>query len=229
MSRATPFARLALGAAASFVPASGAIVVFDISPDVLGPLDGSYGGVHVGALNFSNGSFAPGNSSFTLESDYYFVNFIGGAVRTAVNSNNSMSETRFSLFSANDIIGSSTAFSADSLAINRTNELSLGTLYLALKLTDGQSVHYGWFEITTAPVGYENSNRQITYTRFAFNDVAGQSILAGQTAPVPEASTLGMVGGLFGLVAAAHVRRRRVQQAAASDRFLALAAGEKLN
>jgi hypothetical protein len=38
-----------------------------------------------------------------------------------------------------------------------------------------------------------------------------------------------LVGGLFSLVAAAHVRRRRQQKAAASDKFLALAAGEKLN
>jgi len=94
--------------------------------------------------------------------------------------------------------------------------------YIGLKMTIGGNDHYGWFEIV-------GDGENLVLTRFAFNNVAGQSILAGQTTAVPEASTLGLVGGLFGLVAAAHVRRRRAKQAAASDKFLALAAGEKLN
>jgi hypothetical protein len=103
-----------------------------------------------------------------------------------------------------------------------------GIVYLGLKLTNGTDIHYGWFEFNSTD-GQAFLEHQFTFTRFAFNDVAGQSILAGQTTAIPEASTLGLVGGLFGLVAAAHVRRRKFKQAAASDKFLALAAGEKLN
>jgi hypothetical protein len=107
-----------------------------------------------------------------------------------------------------------------------------GIVYLGLVLVQYYQgipeFNYGWFEInsTDNPL---NGAHVFTFTRFAFNDVAGQSILAGQTTAIPEASTLGLVGGLFGLVAAAHVRRRKLKQAAASDKFLALAAGEKLN
>lgn len=230
MSNSASLSRLALGVAATASSASGAIVVFDINPDIVVNPSYTPAGVQVGALNFSNGSFVAGNSSFTFENDYYFLNFTGGPnVRTASNSNNSMNEVRFALFSANDVIGPATAFSTNASEYNRPEEIPAGFHYLALKLTDGQSIHYGWFEFSAAPVGFEGYNRTITYSRFAFNDVAGQSILAGQTTAVPEASTLGLVGGLFGLVAAAHVRRRKLKQAAASDKFLALAAGEKLN
>jgi hypothetical protein len=102
-------------------------------------------------------------------------------------------------------------------------DISEVTVYLGLRITlDNNDTHYGWAQISRA-------GDSVLIPRFAFNDVANESILAGQTTAVPEASTLGLVGGLFGLVAAAHVRRRKAKQAAASDKFLALAAGEKLN
>ena len=56
----------------------------------------------------------------------------------------------------------------------------------------------------------------------------GQAILAGQTTAVPESSTLGFAGGLFGLVVAAHLRRRKAKQAAAPDSLLKLAGGESI-
>jgi hypothetical protein len=95
-------------------------------------------------------------------------------------------------------------------------------------LKDTDNNFYGWIE-AVATASNDPLFNNVTFTRFAFNDIAGQSILAGQTTAIPEASTLGLVGGLFGLVAAAHVRRRKQKKAAASDKFLALAAGEKLN
>lgn len=214
--------RLALGVAATASTASGAIVVFDISPDFVAPPDANpYLGVSVGALNFSNGTFTPGSASFVLETQYYHQTFTGGTVRTATTPYGFIT-----LFSPGATIGSSTAFSSYSYEDILATLIAPGFHYLALKLTDGQSIHYGWFEFSAAEFRY---SREITYTRFAFNDIAGQSILAGETTAIPEASTLGLVGGLFGLVAAAHLRRRKLKQAAASDKFLALAAGEKLN
>lgn len=217
---------LGLGVASSASTASGAIVVFDINPDVVhNPSTPTF--YDVGALDFSSGTFATDtSSSFRLNGTYYALNFFEGSVRTVLDPGLG---NYLSVLSSGDAIGSSSNFSKvyySSYAYHRLSEMPLGTYYIALQYDSGAGYHYGWLEFTSEP--YPPDKRALTFTRFAFNDIIGQSILASQTYAVPEASTLGFAGGLFGLVAAAHLRRRRNRQAAASEKFLALAAGEKL-
>jgi hypothetical protein len=220
MSHSTALSRLTLGVAATAATsASGAIVVFDI-PDTTVDAYWKGGLLSFSAINLQTATYQPTyfgvSPKFQIGASYdsFFI-FFGAGVSAA---------TVFS--SAGNTIDGNLGFVTQrySYAAGVPN----GIVYLGLKLTNGTDIHYGWFEFnsTDGQVFYE---QQFTFTRFAFNDVAGQSILAGQTTAIPEASTLGLVGGLFGLVAAAHVRRRKFKQAAASDKFLALAAGEKLN
>jgi hypothetical protein len=237
MSSRTVLSRLALGGAlASAADVNGAIVVFDTNgASVDANVDSGYGErLFFGSINL-NGTFtisktralqnppAVSAPSFRLLAETYYGGFYftgssgGSSVTIGVTGSNNLE-----LFALNEAISSASSFYFNPNAY--TSGIPVGTHYVGLRLvTVDSDVHYGWVELSTT------GNEVFSLPRFAFNDVAGQSILAGQTTAVPEASTLGLVGGLFGLVAAAHVRRRRQQRAAASDKFLALAAGEKLN
>ena len=220
MSSTSILPRLALGALATASTASGAIVVFDF-PDATRDNYDFPGTLSFSAINLQSASYQTSGATtprFQVSvsyGSYAYLDFLGG---------NGVSASA-SFLSAGDPIGPALGFL--STVSSYTQAVPTGTIYLALRLSDGAASHYGWLEIisTNGSVGQD----VFTFTRFAFNDVAGESILAGQTAAVPEASTLGLVGGLFGLVAAAHVRRRKAKQAAASDKCLTLAAGEKLN
>lgn len=224
--------RLTLGAVAvSAAEAGGAIVVFDINPDVTrSDFSYTFGGVGVSSVNLSNGTFVQGAAGsaqlFSVGTTYGRVGFTYGPAY-AVDAVGAQQGFVLSMIAAGQSIGSASSFVNDSnLSTYTYFDQGAGTRYIGLRLNQSSQTYYGWFEFSYTPL--VSGFRDFTFTRFAFNDIAGQSILAGQTAAVPEASTLGLVGGLFGLVAAAHVRRRRQQQAAASDKFLALAAGEKL-
>jgi hypothetical protein len=224
MSSNALLSRLVLGATiASSANAHAAIVVFDTNGAfVNGAADMGYGEL----LSF--GSINP-DGTFTTDKRLY-----GGQIFTpGLPWLRLRAETYYDTFAMQGSgvsfdIGLQPLVSSGSYFINYLqHDLSAipdFTFYLGLRLTlpGSGDVHYGWIESS-------RSGNTVNVPRFAFNDVAGQSIFYGQTTAVPEASTLGLVGGLFGLVAAAHVRRRRAKQAAASDKFLALAAGEKLN
>lgn len=234
MSSATTLSRLTLGVAATTATtASGAIVVFDVNPDktilpfaALGPNQAS--GIHIGNINLATGAFVQTSSS--NYSEFYYGNSIAtfsfGTLSYYGNSSFASGNNGGLIRADSLLLGGDSVDSPSAMWVNSTSagiEFPSGTYYVGLRLTNGFDFNYGWLEMADDPVAGK------LVTRFAFNDVVGGSILAGQTTAVPEASTLGLVGGLFGLVAAAHLRRRRQQQAAASDKFLALAAGEKLN
>ena len=231
MPNASALARLTLGVAATGSTASGAIVVFDVSPDktilplaALGP--GQASGIHLGNINLEAGTFSQISSSNYTDIYIGFAasTFTFGTLLTygSVSGGNNGGLIRIdSLLSGGDTVNSPSA-AWDTITYGPV-EFPSGTFFVGLRMANGVDFNYGWLEMTDDPVAGK------LVTRFAFNDVAGGSILAGQLTAVPEASTLGLAGGLFGLVAAAHLRRRRQKQAAASDKFLALAAGEKLN
>jgi hypothetical protein len=232
-------AKLALGALASASTASGAIVVFDINPDITGSNNGNFTGIGVQSINLSNGTYVSApfgfGSAFNVGTNNQGVSFgSGNYFNTYTSGYNSFDpEGPGNLFlvllQAEQLIAPGfvdfySAFPAISTTITDTDA---GTAYVALSHSKDGEFHLGWLEVeyTASSDGF----RDFTFTRFAFEDVAGQTILAGAAPAVPEASTLGLVGGLFGLVAAAHARRRKAKQAAASEKFLSLAAGEKLN
>jgi hypothetical protein len=217
--------KLALAALASASTASGAIVVFDVT-DVTYDNQYSGGFVRADGINLANGTYGTGITApyitIAMSLAYAFSGSGYGVGLAKVDGD------RLQLLSGGASISSSLSFTSDYETASRYgSDLPRDTFYLGMKLTGGADTHFGWFEFTSAD--YAGGYTQVTFKRFAFNDVAGESILAGQTTAVPEASTLGLVGGLFGLVALAHARRRKAKQAAASEKFLALAAGEKLN
>ena len=220
MSSSQALSRLTLGVAATATAtsASAAIVVFDINPDFQANHNAN-SSLQIGTLNFSNGSF-PNSTGLLI--DNYATN------KSFYLVNNYSFRSGNSLLPAGTLIESGYTFAPFAQFSHYYLDTPIGTHYIALSYTSNDGIFYGWIEAIAA-ASNDSLFNNITFTRFAFNDVAGQSILAGQTTAIPEASTLGLVGGLFGLVAAAHLRRRKLKQAAASDKFLALAAGEKLN
>jgi hypothetical protein len=234
-------AKLALGALASASTASGAIVVFDINPDITGSNVTNYNGIGVQSIDLANGTFVSNPfgyaAAFNVGTVYGGLKFSSGnSFNTYATGYNSFDpfgpgDLQLVLLQAEQTIssGSQSFYLTDSTGIfTAVAGSGAGTAYIGLSHRTGGSTYYGWLEVEYS-ASEQSGARDYTFTRFAFEDVAGQSILAGAAPAVPEASTLGFAGGLFGLVALAHARRRKAKQAAASEKFLTLAAGEKLN
>jgi hypothetical protein len=73
---------------------------------------------------------------------------------------------------------------------------SPSTGFLGLRFGDGTNFNYGWAEVSL------DSNSNVTLSRFAYNTVVNQEILAGQTSSVPEPSSAALlVLGAAGLAA----------------------------
>jgi hypothetical protein len=87
--------------------------------------------------------------------------------------------------------------------------LPSGTAFLGLRFGDGVNFNYGWAEIAIDAGGNMN------LTRFAYDTVQNEQILAGQT-PVPEpSSAVLLVMGAAGM--AAYRKRREQKRQAASE------------
>ena len=225
MNLASTNSRLAFGllAGASAVPAaSGSIVVFDTNDlsvsgwtivDKINRADGTF------STGANLGNFVPPTIVFGVSLYYNFLTIQANPIRTL--SSNPAGTVLALLDLGDSISGEAPGFGGNVSAT--LSSIGTGTHYVGLRWSDNSQDYYGWLQFTLS------SYSDIKINQFAFNDVAGQSILAGQTTAVPEASTLGFAGGLFGLVALAHARRRQQKQPAASEKFLSLAAGEKLN
>jgi hypothetical protein len=236
---------------ASSSPVTAAVIVFDIDPNLpLGQPIWFEPNFADGTLNTSTGlaeqsPFLNGRPSFGLslsssEPDGATFLFSGDGISAGGRSVfisieyvpsyyggynlNVFDERITSLTFGTEIRTAPNTYAYDTIKGNIAN-FSSGTSYVALirtvSLTERQ---YGWLELTGDGSG------GIIATRFAFDtQINAAWVYAGDAGAIPEPSTLGLVGGLFGLVAAAHLRRRQLKKAAASDKFLALAAGEKLN
>jgi hypothetical protein len=167
---------------------------------------------------FSGDGISAGGSSVIVGTSYVSFGEYGGY------NMNVFDDRITSLILGADLRSSNSIYAYETIKGNVAN-FSNGTSYVALRLTVSPTEHqYGWLELTG------NGSGGIVATRFAFDDQINAAwVYAGDVGAVPEPSTLGLVGGLFGLVAAAHLRRRKLKQVAASEKFLALAAGEKLN
>ena len=205
--------------------AQGAVVVFEITPDMTTVESGPGSFLAIRSIDFANGTYSRtvGGDGFTIMNmfGYGYNSVTLGAFKTM------MSTSRLN---SGALVNDELIFSGATFVPFSNTAIVDGTYYLGLKFEDGTDVRFGWLEFTVSDRPGNASANDITFTRFAFNNTLGEAAYAGQTGtPVPEASTFGFVGGLFGLAAAAHLRRRKAKQAAASDKFLALAAGEKLN
>ena len=239
--------------AAGSSPSEAAIIVFDINPDVtlsnqaVWFLPNLTNGVLTTQNSDPYGESPFGNGSFQLSSvgndldgatfnfwaqamdaggkgtvvgtqllngytyDVYRIRLTALPFGTVISRNNLYMDGGLGVYLYGDINGAVSSFAST-------------TSYVALRRTVGyEQFQYGWLELTG------NGSGGVVATRLAFDDTIGGSILAGQTSAVPEASTLGFAGGLFGLVVAAHLRRRKAAQAAAPDSLLKLAAGEFRN
>lgn len=233
-------------------PVTAAVIVFDIDPNVtLGNPIWFEPNFDTGALNQSTGianqtPFANGLPSFGLslssnELDGATFLFSGqgisaGGSNVIIGSQYNpygfygnyyvnVSQNRISSLTLGTEIRSASDVYAYGNIKGRVSSFSNGTSYVALIRTVSPTEHqYGWLELTGDGSG------GIVATRFAFDtQINAAWVYAGDAGAIPEPSTLGLVGGFFGLVAAAHLRQRKLKQKSASDKFLALAAGEKLN
>ncbi len=228
-------------------PVTAAVIVFDIDPNItLGqpfwfepnlvtgnlnqgggdayqsPFAGPSFGLSLGPVESDGPTFIFSGQGITAGGDSVVV---GTEFNAYFGYNTNVSDGRItSLTLGADLRSSDSIYAYGTIKGNIAN-FSNGTSYVALRLTVSPTEHqYGWLELTG------NGSGGLIATRFAFDDQANAAwVYAGDAGAIPEPSTLGLVGGLFGLVAAAHLRRRKLKQVAASDKFLALAAGEKLN
>lgn len=94
------------------------------------------------------------------------------------------------------------------IAVTGRNQSDLYSDYIALRFSNADNeVYFGWAEISAQVAVNANgkeSTASFSVERFAFNDTAGESILAGQTdSPViPEPATASLVVGAgIGLLA----------------------------
>ena len=208
-----------LGALAAAAPgtSSAAIVVFDTNDATLSSSSPSIIAFYMGSIDITNGTYSPSNGGFPgigfVTGPYYSTQFYQFV---------STGEILFQGLLPVGFTLSSGSPDASVGTFGYLPNIPLGVNYMGMELTLDSQDYYGWFEFT-------KTGTDIILNRFAFENTPGASIIVGSAPAIPEASTLGFAGGLFGLIAAAHLRRRRQKQDAASDRFLALAAGEKLN
>jgi hypothetical protein len=88
-----------------------------------------------------------------------------------------------------------------------------GEAYLGFYFTEADGLHAGWADLTTAGSADGNS-RSLTLNSYAYNNVANQSILAGQTVATPEPTSISLIA--MGAAGLAELRRRRRKYAEAA-------------
>ena len=99
-----------------------------------------------------------------------------------------------------------TYYSSRSSGIHSQGDLSTGTNKLIAFSMESTETHYGWINYSLAK---ENNGYAFTVNSWAYNDVAGQGIIAGEDTAAGSTAVPG-IGGLAALaIGAAGVRSRR--------------------
>jgi hypothetical protein len=136
---------------------------------------------------------------FTISASYTSVTCFptGTGQRKSVNiTAQSANKVMLNMMSANDTIGSTLPFIASSGSLRSItlsfqcpastgSWISATDHYLGLQLTVGSSIYYGWVRLDVTVPGTPDPH--FTVKDYAYNTVANQSILAGQTC-IPQAA-----------------------------------------
>lgn len=86
------------------------------------------------------------------------------------------------------------------------------TADLGFYFTEADGLHAGWASLTS--VAPDANNYKLTLNSYAYNNVANQSILAGQTVATPEPASVSLIA--MGAAGLAELRRRRRKYAEAA-------------
>ncbi len=157
----------------------------------------SIDGKRLNAINFTES--LGGGSQFYATAGFYGGDFNFKIVGSGVTVDNALGFT-----------GSEAVFRSYIYSFSGTSsggDLPLGTNNLVAFSAVGTETHYGWISYSiaySAPDGYD-----FTVHSWAYNDVAGEGIIAGQTTASGSSAVPGL-GGLAALaIGAAGVRSRR--------------------
>ena len=110
----------------------------------------------------------------------------------------------FDQLSANDAIDGSLNFVFSPGDFTSSNQWSVGDRgFVGLSLEISGATHYGWIDVT------HTTSSTVTVHQWAYEDVAGASISAGDTgAAVPATGTAGLFAGLLGAFFSRFRRRK---------------------
>ncbi len=207
-SRLKMYARTASGAAAlAAAGAANAGIITSTGPTTVTKDAGSmtlfaFGSIGVRVSNLQNGAWSTnGLAGVALGSSQGNNGFQAMGIASGATIDSGLTGTPVS-FGKNKVY-----FSASVTTWSTSMGLTLGTdNLLALNLSSGSQTYYGW-------INYSLSKFQGEYTytinSWAYNDVAGQGIIAGQNTAAGSAVVPGLSGLAALAIGAAGVRTRR--------------------
>lgn len=190
-------------------------VIYTSGPVLAGPLTGfsqaAVASVNVGlaGFGFKLQDIIGADSFFHQNGSARLKGSAGYHIRFATNLN---TQNKAVNFAEGANIGASAVFHTSALLqINRVGNnvgnfnSALGQ-FAGLQILDGPNTYYGWVQLQVTNNGNPTS---INAVNWAYNDVSGESIAAGEGAGVPEPGTAALSLLAFGSAGVLAWRRRR--------------------
>ena len=152
-------------------------------------------------LRALNGTTTEGISSYLFTAGLFATGF---DFNWAIVSEGVTVDSAFGFTGSEELIRSYYYYSTSDFG--SSGDLALGTKNLLAFSLNNTETHYGWIEYSLA---ISSSSFEFTVHSWAYNDVAGEGIIAGQTTASGSSAVPGL-GGLAALaIGAAGVRSRR--------------------